>query len=336
MSGEFIKSLLQDEDARNRVLVMDGLGECAEPEVLEHLLDVISRDPSEDVREAALRGLEGRATLDVLDTLLDEVRRQKRSRPPRQIVARLLGEHDDDRALDALVELVDDDDVYVQQPAIESLAHLNRPRLEALWVLIARSWEGTKWAELAQWALEDLRQRPERQDAASLALVEHRTSIALHDLAHEEPNVRRSAVRRLAFYRPSNLVDLLLGVLGDSNEHVRAVAISALANVGDERARMPIVNSMQHDPSDVVCAAAAQALASFPSKDVLRALKEAVAGRLSGSPHALASAALALGEYEDDEAVDGLVELSRNPSPIVRNTAADVLLSLNRSRQRSA
>jgi len=66
--------------------------------------------------------------------LLDEVYRQKKSRRPRQVVAQQLQYYNDERAVDALVILLlQDEDVYVRIFAADSLVELNRSRLRKVW-----------------------------------------------------------------------------------------------------------------------------------------------------------------------------------------------------------
>jgi HEAT repeat protein len=57
----------------------------------------------------------------------------KRSRIPRQEVARQLGDYDDHRSVEALGRLLQDEDVFVRDWAAESLLRLNRPAARKFW-----------------------------------------------------------------------------------------------------------------------------------------------------------------------------------------------------------
>ncbi len=127
-----IKSL-SDPEAQIRVEAACNLGDLDDPEAIPHLVRASSEDPSEDVRGEALAALSNYHNLEVLKRLVSEVYRPKLSRRPRQEVAKQLGRYDANEAVDALVRLLEDEDVFVREYAAESLFRLNRPRLADVW-----------------------------------------------------------------------------------------------------------------------------------------------------------------------------------------------------------
>jgi len=65
---------------------------------------------------------------------LGKLKRQKKSRRPRRVVAQQLQYYNDERAVDALIILLlQDEDVYVRIFAADSLVELNRSRLRKVW-----------------------------------------------------------------------------------------------------------------------------------------------------------------------------------------------------------
>ena len=98
-----------------------GLGEVDDERAVETLLKVVSEDNDENVRDEALRALDTYRDPRILDALIREVGREKRSRPPRQVVARQLRHYPSDRTVAALRELLNDEDEFVSSDAADSL-----------------------------------------------------------------------------------------------------------------------------------------------------------------------------------------------------------------------
>lgn len=151
-----LRPLLDDPDPNIRLAAVDALEDITDQRAPRILLKMASADSSQDVREASLQELGKYRSEEILDFLLSEARRIHRSRRPRQLIAEQLKNYDTEASVDALLMLAQDRDVYVQERAIDSLFHLNRPRLREFWALISRDWKGTYWGKLARDALRDL------------------------------------------------------------------------------------------------------------------------------------------------------------------------------------
>jgi HEAT repeat protein len=130
---ETIVPYLSDDNVRVRVAAVWNLGDVGEINAISHIIKVATEDPSEGVRGAALGALKNYHNCDILECLVAEVYRQKRSRRPRQEVAKQLQDYNDESAVDALIVLLEDEDVFVRDDAAESLLKLNRPRLVEVW-----------------------------------------------------------------------------------------------------------------------------------------------------------------------------------------------------------
>ena len=130
---EIIQPFLVDSDPEVRGTAACNLGDIGDRRAVKPLLDSARNDPEEDVRSEALSALEKYWDYDILKCLIDEVYRQKKSRRPRQIVAKQLSKYDCKESIDALVYLLEDEDVYVRIFTVDSLFQLNKPRLRQVW-----------------------------------------------------------------------------------------------------------------------------------------------------------------------------------------------------------
>jgi len=124
---------LSDPDEGVRETAASNLGFIHENAAIPYLIQTVEEDFSEKVRAQALLSLAEYRSPEILDCLIKEAQRVKRSRPPRQLVAQQLRFYDTEAAVDALITLLQDDDVFVRDHAAESLFELNRPRLRNVW-----------------------------------------------------------------------------------------------------------------------------------------------------------------------------------------------------------
>ncbi|WP_347566144.1 HEAT repeat domain-containing protein [Scytonema sp. UIC 10036] len=101
----------------------------------------------------------------MLDCLINEVYREKKSRRPRQVVAQQLQKYNEEKSVDALTALLlQDEDVYVRIFAADSLLILNRPRLSGVWKQ-ALDDESTYVIEIANQALSQIKDSNELLEA---------------------------------------------------------------------------------------------------------------------------------------------------------------------------
>ncbi len=152
---DIILPFLSDADPEVRGTAACNLGEIRDSRAVPYLINVARVDSHTKVRADALLALAEYRSSEILDCLVDEVYREKRSRRPRQEVARLLLYYNTESSVNALILLLQDEDVYVRIPAVDSLKELNRPRLREIWEK-AMNDESYYVTEIAREALANL------------------------------------------------------------------------------------------------------------------------------------------------------------------------------------
>lgn len=155
-SLEILRIFITDPEPAIRVAAACNLGELEDARAIEPLVESARNDESENVRGEAIAALSAFHDPAIMDLLVEEARRPKRSRRPRQEIAKQLGRYDTEAAVDALSELLKDEDVFVREYAAASLFGLNRPRLAEVWrrAALDRSEEVREFAAKALAALE--------------------------------------------------------------------------------------------------------------------------------------------------------------------------------------
>ena len=155
---EIIVPFLNDVDPEVRGTAACNLGDINDSRSIPYLIKLAETDSEEKVRSEALSALAHYKSDEVLRCLLNEVYREKKSRRPRQIVAKQLQHYDNTNSLEALsFLLLSDEDVYVRIFAADSLFALNRSGLQSVWKQ-ALDDESTYVIEVAQKAINDLQQ----------------------------------------------------------------------------------------------------------------------------------------------------------------------------------
>lgn len=220
--------------------------------------------------------------------------------------------------------------MYTREAVIVSLARLARPRIAGLLHAIARTGlEETAVAAAIQ-ALDSVPGPPE-QDPLLRTLLDRSEG----EIVDPDPEVRARALGRFVFVRPADLADRLLSCLGDPDDEVRSLAAIHLGAVRDPRAVPALFGVVRGDAAEDVRAAGIRALWHHRSPETLELLLEQAArSEVRASPCVLWDLALALGDYDDDRAIDALaaIVLDKAASVVARNTAADRLYEWNRPR----
>jgi HEAT repeat protein len=153
---DIILPFLSDPDPGVRGTAACNLGDTNDERSIPFLIKLIQQDSVEEVRAEALFSLDNYRSPEILACLLDEVKREKKARRPRQIVAKQLRHYDTNQSQEALsILLLQDDDIYVRIFAADSLLKLNHPGLRDTWKSALED-ESTYIHEVANSALADL------------------------------------------------------------------------------------------------------------------------------------------------------------------------------------
>ena len=318
---------LLDEDER-----YDGVDALAGEHdrwIAPFLRRVVRADPSHAVRARALELL-GEHRSEVTRRFLLALLPDGNAWTLTRTAVGLLVEYPSDDTVDALVPLLDHVDVNTREAAIRAITTLARPGLAGLLQALAR--QGLEAAAVAD-ALRriDVAPAPPESDPLLCGLVAR----SMAELSDPDAAVRERALRRLVFVGCADLADRLLALLDDPDEGVRGAAAYHLGSLDDARVTPALFGLVRDDPSGEVRSDALRALASSHQRsaavlDFL--LDQATRAEIRASAPALCDLALALGDYEDERAIDALaaIVLDRDASVVARNTAADRLLERNR------
>jgi HEAT repeat protein len=152
---EIILPFLRDPDSEVRGTAACNLGYIRDFRAIEPLLEAVRDEHNEEVRFEALSALDNYFDPTILHCLINEVYRRKNARGPRQIVARQLSKYNCEDSVDALIVLLEDEDIYVRIFAVDSLLKLNRSRLRQIWQRVIQD-ESDYVSDIAKIAISQL------------------------------------------------------------------------------------------------------------------------------------------------------------------------------------
>jgi HEAT repeat protein len=153
---EIILPFINDADPEVRGTAACNLGDIGDSRSIPYLIRLVETDLEEKVRSEALSALGNYKAEAILNCFLNEVYRDKKSRRPRQIVAKQLQDYNNTQSLNALIFLLlEDEDVYVRIFAADSLFVLNSSKLQSVWKQALED-ESTYVMEVAEKALCNL------------------------------------------------------------------------------------------------------------------------------------------------------------------------------------
>ena len=205
-------------------------------------------------------------------------------------------EADSDRetVIDALVEVVEDDDSEaVRAAAIDALDHHGQASLERV---------------VDELSDEDLRSAADWVAARAFAEV----------LSADRPELRMAAAAGLGRVGDPSVTGSLVSRLSDPDARVRARSATACGRIGDPRAVEALETAVRDDPDVDVRRAAAAALGEIGTEAALRVLSTASDDESESVRRVVADA---LGEFGSVEPVDTLVGYLEDESETVRRTA---------------
>jgi HEAT repeat protein len=239
-------------------------------------------------------------------------------------------------AYEALVKLLESDDLVLRLSAIDALAELEEQQGFPVLVRLLQSAE------------------PVVRSRALVALARFRESfVPLTEALHShDKGVRRTAVIGLERFGRKSVSFLIRALKDEEEDDVRAVVVKTLANIGDERAVAPLLESagdsnweirlavanalgkiggaaavrgltaMLKDKSRIVSHKALRMLGRVGGEEAISALIEALK---SPDGEFSAVAILELGNLKVESAIDGLIETLNHESGYIRGCAAESL-----------
>ena len=314
---------LSDGDARVRAGVARALGKMKDPRATEAMLGAL-KDGDADVRREAARGLGEIKDPRSLDGLLAALTDPREG--VRRNAARALGPLGDSRAVDALIRCLRQppyaDKAMDGPPAAEyaakSLALLRDPR-----------------------AVEPLLTMEELNNDVILSCLTQLGPPAVPALCaalkHKSPDVRKRAVVALGKIGDPRAVDPLCASLKDSDRWIRQDAASALGAIGVPVAARALMEAAAADPTLEGPAKAALARlgksAVRPELALLRDTDSRI--RVNALQAMVGDAAGSQGWARDGEVAATVIAAIRDPDPMVREKACEVLSNVQQWRPRA-
>lgn len=341
--GRLLLAKLKDTNAGMRAMAAELAGQYglkAGGSVLAGLLD----DSEPAVRRAAARALGELADAQAADKLLEKLKQEKTD-DIRESIIQTLGKLRDPRAVESLIPLVADPQPSVRKQAAGALALLGDKK----WAeLIKGEWEdfirlGKAKAPMALAALLDLARS--RDSGQRLVAVRGLAELAdpkaaetlLGALADSHPPVQIAAVQAAAGLKINGASDAIRRLLVNANPEVRAAAAAGLEAMGEPQWRQWVKGDAQdvarlgeaRDPQvfDLLLAAADEkdavvALGKTRNPKAVPVLLEMI--RKPAHPLCL-TAVRALGDLGDSKATAALTELLKTEDNPLRLAVVQAL-----------
>ena len=230
---DIFRFLLSDPDPEVRIAAIEGLWECEDRSLIVPLIDLMTGDPSEDVRAAAAVGL-GRFSM---MAELGELRPK-----------------DTARLEDALFKVIDDKNqlVDVRRRAIEAISPITSERV-------------------AEVILEAYKSDIERVKVSAIFAMgkncdDRWLPMLRQELASTDPEFRFEAVNACGELEDKRLVPDILPLLEDGDLQVQLATVDALGHIGGALAKRALKQCVTH-PEELIREAAEEALEEISFAD---------------------------------------------------------------------
>lgn len=209
---------------------------------VQGLVKALGYEKDNGIRESAARALgeigDKRAVEALIDVLNDrDWEKRRENKPVRCAAAIALGHIGDLRAVRPLAETLDDYKMEVDRPAKDALIEIGAPSV----------------VDEVMAVINDLMNL--KNDAYAFEVLSSLGKTAVEPLIpyleHEVKNVRYAAVISLGNIGDPRAVEPLIKVLRDSVEHIRSRAARALGQIGDTRAVEALTLALEDSWSDM-------------------------------------------------------------------------------------
>ena len=226
----------------------------------------------------------------------------------RAAAARALGRIGDQRAVEALIDVLYTKNVHLSQEAAEALGCIRDARaVQPLIDLFRHDWDDTE--TVTAW---------QKAATALAAIGEPAIQPLLIALKEEDENVRSGAIDALAQLHDARAADSLIAALQDKSSIIRASSADALAKIGDTRAIEPVM-ALLKDDDWYVRSNTLYALAKLGGSSIFTSL---TIGLNDPDPKVRSAALHSLGELQDARIHDPLLEGLKDADAQVRDAAA--------------
>ncbi len=226
-----------------------------------------------------------------LDLLIDALKEQHEV--VRAYVVRALGEMQDERAVEPLLAMIDDDAPVVRWEAADALGKFRDAHQKTI----------ESWIKL----LSDSNAQVRLQTARALGNLGNTQAVEplIQALSDQDRRVRERVIEALGVLRDRRAVGPLVSALADPEKDVRAAAARALGRLGDRQALEALIQALS-DHEGQVRQDAADALGKLGVADAVEPLIQALA---DGMLQVRFKAAFALSKLGNRLAVDLLLEM---------------------------
>ena len=323
-------TILKHNNKRLNVYQLLRVAYEVEPHEKAAIFGLIARLVKEDMVPDLIERMEGKdsiAKVHIINLLYrynkPEVRRcfekqlANENKMVRQAALTALSHMDGDIDSAAVMRLLRDPDLEVQNRAIDLVIKINHPDTVKHLVHILK--DESEFVRRA--AVEVLN---EIGDANSIKHL-------LEAIADEDWWVRSRAADALAKIGGSRVVDAVMELIGDKDEGIRRAAIEILNVTRDERAIGKLIEATK-DKDWWVSERAVDALAEIGSKEAVPALVEMVKSNHKAMPVIIR----ALGKIGDQECIDTVLPLLDREEKAIRLEAMAALSSLTDARHSEA
>jgi HEAT repeat protein len=223
-------TVLKDKDTDVRISAASALGQIGGGRAVMALIDALN-DKNAKVRESviyALGRIDDDAITEVSETAVERLITALKDPVSdiRTIIARALGQMGDDRAVEPLVEALQDESNAVRQTAAIALEKLNwdpdKSKTGAYYWIAKQQWD--KCVEIGSPAVEPL----------------------ISAFGSKDANVRNSAVNALVMLGKDHSLDALYEASKNKNEIIQRNAIYTLVKIGDDRTVGDLIALLKH------------------------------------------------------------------------------------------
>ncbi len=336
---EPLTNILKDAKVREdiKISVIRAFGFARDDRAVEYLIRLLG-DESEQIRTVTLNALGRIKTKKTINMMADAMLNPKQSRDVKILLAKALGNTNDQDSVDPLIKMLRSDDSDLRETVMASLEKItkvssnkdsswwrewwlrNKSKTREQWLdeIVLKQEEKTQQLEAE---IEQLKQEVARKTIKLIELGHDKIDTALlsEAIKSDYPEVRIFAAKELAKIKDSSIVDILINAISDKEEEVRIEVVQTLGVINDEKALKPLIRALG-DESLIVREKAARALGQFGNDEVVAVLIEALNNKTNAP--IVSTIIESLGETGDLRAVDTLIQFLTHEKPEIRECTA--------------